>query len=185
MPVRIMSIVARLAVAVAVGFLGASPFTMASGLIPGLGLDFHSVGPLTTVSGVILFILTLALLGPVTRLVQKTLEALGRVEERPGPAVTLGMLGMGTLCAIAAMVVQYNALGAQSSGLTMHVGNMPSQVVVQSAGSFGLGVLSILTFLLGAAMIALGIWASLKPSSTPPIPHAIKPKVPEFDEAAV
>jgi hypothetical protein len=181
MPGGIMSIFSKLAVAVVVGFLGALPFTSASGLISGLGIEFsQSIALLTFVSGFILFVLTLALLGPLSRLALKTVDALGRVEERPGPNVTLGMLGFGTLCAIASVLIQYNALPTKAD-VTMNVRN--SGIAFQSSGSSGLGLLTLLTFLLGASMIGLGIWASLKPAATTATLQTIKPKAPEFDES--
>jgi hypothetical protein len=176
-----MSGSSRLAIAVAVGFLGASQFAWASGMIQGGVVSEYAINVLTLVSGIILFVLTLSLIGPFTRLVRSVLDALSRVEERPGPAVALGMLGLGTLCAITAMLVQYSALSSQSKGVAMNVHN--TSFIVQYSGSFGLGVLTILSFLLGASMIGLGIWASLKPASASTRPaHAIKPKAPEFDE---
>ena len=71
-------------------------------------------------------------------------------------------------------------------GIAMNVrgfGGSP-YLAVQSSGSFGLGVLTLLTFLLGTSLIGLGIWASLKPSPRATIP-TVKPAVREFDEAPV
>ena len=51
-------------------------------------------------------------------------------------------------------------------------------------GSIVLGILTVLTFLLGASLIGLAVWASLKSTPRTMIP-AIKPAVPELEETRV
>jgi hypothetical protein len=175
---------ARLAVSVAVAFLGAYPFSELSG-IAGAMRDSEARAALAMVSGIILFFLALSLSGPVVRLVQTSLQALKQAETRPGPKVALTMLCLGTLCVIAALFVQYSA-GRSSSGLTMNVGDFTRnpQFVMQTSGSAFLGLLTLLTFLVGGALIALGTWASLKPpAQATSLP--VKPDVPELKEAPV
>jgi hypothetical protein len=185
---------ARFAVSLAVGFLGAYPLASSSGL---LGLDWNpnSTGPTMVVvfSGIILFFLTLGLIGPTLRLVRQVIDALGRVEERPRPAVAVTMFLLGTLCDISAMLIQLNAGNRPPASVSMNIPgfnggnnpgfNMAPSMAVQSSGSFGLGILTILTFLLGASLIGLGIWASLKPG-TPAIARMVKPEAPELAEVA-
>ena len=77
---------AKLAVSVAVGFLGAYPLASSSGLM-GTGRAEQSAGlQSSSTNGIILFFLTLALIGPTIRLVRQVLETLSRVEERPKTA---------------------------------------------------------------------------------------------------
>ena len=64
-------------------------------------------GLLITISGIILFLLTFSLIGPTVRLVHNILDMLKRVEERPGPAVAVTMLLLGTLV--------ISAMGASST----------------------------------------------------------------------
>jgi hypothetical protein len=173
---------ARLAVSVAIAFLGAYPFSELSGIAGGMR-DSESRAALAMTSGMILFFLTLSLSGPVVRLVQKSLEALKQAETRPGPRVALTMLCLGTLCVIAALFVQYSA-GRSSTGVSMNVVDFTHnpQLVMHSSGSSFLGLLTLLTFLLGAGLIALGTWASFKPpaqATNPPV----KADVPELGEA--
>ncbi len=108
---------------------------------------------------------------------------MNQVEERPGPAVALVILCLGALCAISAVVVQYSASERVPAGVSMKElefgGN--SHLIVQSSGSLALGVLTILTFLLGTSLISLGIWACLKPAPRGTSP-AVKPAVQDLDE---
>ncbi len=185
---------ARFAVSVAVGFLGAYPLASSSGLM-GLDWDRNSTGPTMVVvfSGIILFFVTLALIGPTLRLIRQVLDVLARVEERPRPAVAVTMLVLGTLCDISAMLIQLNAENRPPASVSMNIpgfngGNNPGfnaapSMALQTSGSFGLGILTILTFLLGASLIGLGIWASLKPSATA-IGRMVKPEAPELAEVA-
>ena len=180
---------ARLASALAVGFVGAYPFASASGLA-GMLRDPDDLNSriIIVFGGIILFLLTLALIGPTLRLVHRVLEILARVEERPRPVVALVMMILGVCCSVAAMATQFNATARPPSGLSMNLGGTGMNLngmtrVDRVPGSFALGVLTILTFLLGLSLISLGIWASLKPA-VPTGARIVKPAVPEFDEAA-
>ena len=175
---------ARLAVSVAVAFLGAYPFSELSGIAAGMR-DSESRAALAMMSGVILFFLALSLSGPVVRLVQTSLQALKQAETRPGPRVALTMLCLGTLCVIAALCVQYSA-GRSSTGVSMNVVDFSQnpQLVMRASGSPFLGLLTLLTFLLGGALIALGTWASFKPPAQATAPP-VKAAVPELNEATV
>jgi hypothetical protein len=157
----------KLALALAVGFLGASPFARASGLMTGSGIERGPDGPITLVCGMILFCLTLGLIGPTLRLIQRILAILARIEDRPAPMVALGFVIAGTVCVIAALTVQYSASREIGEGLTMHMGGQAgnARIGLQASGSgLGLGILTFGTFLLGASLISLGIWTSFKPS---------------------
>ena len=179
---------AKIAASVAVGFLGAYPLASSSGLMGMVSTD--NQGSVIVASGIILFFLAASLIGPTLRLIGQTLETLGRVEERPRPSVAWTMLVLGTACALSAMYFQFQAGSRPPSSVSMNLpgftmtpsGTSPG-VAVESAGSLGLGILTILTFLLGASMIGLGIWASIKPSARTVGP-AIKPEAREFAEVA-
>jgi hypothetical protein len=175
---------ARLAVSVAVAFLGAYPFSELSG-IAGAVRDSDSRAALAMTSGIILFFVTLSLSGPVVHLVQKSLEALKQAETRPAPKVALTMLCLGTLCVVSALFVQYSA-GRSSGGVSMNVVDFSHnpQLVMRASGSPFLGLLTLLTFLLGGSLIALGTWASFKPPAQT-ASAAVKPVVREPDEATV
>ena len=174
---------AKLAVSVAVGFLGAYPLASSSGLM-GTVREYQQ-DSIIIASGMILFFLTLALSGPTLRLIRQVLETLSRVEERPRPPIAWTMLILGVTCAISSMVIALNASNGPPVGLSMNLPgfNAGTQVVSQPSGSFVLGLLTILTFVLGAALIGLGIWASLKPGPKR-IGETIKPAAREFEEVA-
>jgi hypothetical protein len=185
---------AKIAVSVAVGFLGAYPLASSSGLLGAAYFhDDSSQNSLIMSSGIILFFLTLTLIGPTLRLARQILDTLGRVEERPRPPVALMMLFLGTFCAISAMIIQLNAENRPPSSISMNIpgfnaGNNPGLnpspgMAIQPSGTLGLGILTILTFLFGTALIGLGIWASLKPSATVTA-RMVKPEARELQEVA-
>jgi hypothetical protein len=167
---------AKFAVSAAVGFLGAYPLASSSGLM-GLDMNPNSPGPTMVVvfSGIILFFLTLALIGPTLRLIRQVLDALSQVEERPRPTVAFTMLCLGTLCDISAMLIQLNAGNHPPASVSMNIpgfngGNNPAfnaapSMAMQTSGSFGLGVLTI------------------KPPATA-IVRIVKPEAPELAEVA-
>ena len=175
---------AKIAASVAVGFLGAYPLASASGLMK--AEVSHEPSIIITISGIILFFATVSLIGPTIHLIQSIVGTLRAIEERPKTSVAVTMLFLGTLCAISAIIMQVNA--PRSDGVSMNL-NAPEfsvapQVATQSSGSFALGLLTILTFLLGTGLIGLGVWASLKPA-IPSTRMIRKPAVPELDDAAV
>jgi hypothetical protein len=175
---------AKIAVSVAIGFLGAYPLATASGLFGTVRESNRD--SLIVASGIILGFLTLCLIGPMLRLIRQVLETLKQVEERPKPMVALTMLGLGSLLAITAMVIQVNAGSRASTGLSMNINGFTQspQMQVETSGSLALGILTIATFLLGASLIALGIWASLKPAGSSVNDSLVKPDSREFDEVA-
>ena len=175
---------AKIAASVAVGFLGAYPLASASGLMRVEVSREPSL--IITISGIILFFVTVSLIGPTIRLIQSIVGTLKGIEERPKTSVSVTMLFLGTLCAISAMIIQLNT--SRSEGVAMNFNapgfNMAPQMALQSSGSFAPGLLTILTFLLGVALIGLGIWGSLKPA-TSRTGITGKPVIRDFDEAAV
>lgn len=185
---------AKIAVSVAVGFLGAYPLASATGLLGNDRImDQYQEKSFIVSGGIILFFLTLALIGPTLRLVRQILDTLSRVEERPRSPFAGVMLLLGTTCVISAVLFQYNAATRPPATVSMNIPgfnggnnvgfNTNPGMVIQSSGSFGLGILTILTFLLGASMIGLGTWASIKPSA-PSAGALIKPEAREFAEVA-
>jgi hypothetical protein len=175
---------AKLAVSVAVAFLCAYPFAELSGTMARME-DAESRSVLVTASGVILFFLTLSLIGPAIRVVHKIQDTLKQAETRPGPTVAVTMLCLGAICAISALFVQYSA-GRNATGVSMNVaefGRKP-QLVMQTSGSFVLGLLTVLTFLLGASLVALGTWASLKPPAKATSP-LVKTEVADLREQTI
>jgi hypothetical protein len=84
------------------------------------------------------------------------------------------------------MVIQYNAGFRASTGFSMNLNGIAQapQLEMQTSSSLGLGILTILTFLLGTTLIGLGIWASLKPVAPSITRSIVKPPSREFDEAA-
>jgi hypothetical protein len=175
---------AKIAVSVAIAFLGAYPLASSSGLMGTVREDQRNSIIIT--SGFVLFFLTVALIGPTLRFIGQILDTLARVEERPRPTVAWTMLVLGTVCAISAMHIQLQAGNHPPASVSMNIPGFNSStpsMAVQSSGSLALSILTFLTFLLGASLIGLGIWASLKPSAKA-IASFVKPEAREFAEVA-
>ncbi len=183
---------AKLAVGVAVGFLGAIPMASAAGFYHGQ-MPNGSVDPTVVASGIILFFLAVALIGPVLRAGSSLLSALGRSETRPGPAVALGLIAGGTLCVVASLVFAWSSyrsdVAATGQAMTQMMGRMKEMGITNfnfnfptpdAGSSAGPMILTILAFLLGSSLIGLGVWSSMgsRPVSADAYPNNRALKVP-------
>ena len=193
-------LLARVAVGVAVGFLGAMPMASAAGFYHG-DMSSGSEGSFVVTSGIILFCLTLALMGPIVRGGSSLLGALARSETRPSPAMALGLIAAGAVCVVASLGFAWSGyasnvrsaaegmtrlmLTAKEAGINNFNFNLPSP---DRSSAVGPMILTVLAFLLGSSLIGLGVWSSLgMPAVGSAFPygnhHAPKEPIPAVDEA--
>ncbi len=173
-----------LSVAVVVGLVGAIPLTNATGISRVLP-NGTSDGPLIFSCGVILFLLTLALIGPLRRSLSALASRLAQTDARPTPLAAATMIGSGTLCVLSSLYLAWasasnpaNQIRDQMQGMMKSVKtnggsisvNLPPEALVGSGSGSGAMILTVAVFVLGTGLIALGVWASL--------PAAIPVKVP-------
>lgn len=190
-----------------VGLLGAVPLAGATGF--NQERYSSSVTPLEFTCGFLLFLLTLAVMGPVTRGLTGLVATLRQTDARPGPIATLGLLSSGTLCVISSLYFAWAsrvvnpaaemARQMQESLRGIEVPNAPHMNVNVSVPSLsnvaattgsGAMILTVLVFVLGVGLIAMGVWAVLPPgpraATYPANGHMEKPApVPAADAASL
>ncbi len=204
------------AVAAAVAFVGATPLAQAAGFYKENPNYSTENAPILSFSGAILFALTVALIGPMLRLIGTTVATLKHAQSRPAPVVSITLIGCGTLCVVVSLWLAWSAKGmrpdaefaqamqamAQQTNQTIqqttrNTPNMGSaninwtitpQVTMKidpPAQSAGPMILTILAFLLGSSLIAVGVWGSIDPTAgSRAISHngVMKPAAPELAE---
>lgn len=186
---------AKFAVSVAVGFVGAYPLALASGLFTYLRAQNRDPDlVLVFASGFILFALTLTLITPALQLISTIIATLRNVEERPKPWLACVFLLLGTALSLSAMTVVYNAtrpIPQIPQGFTLNSNgfNASNPIDLQPPSSLGLTLITFLTFFLGTVLVSLGIWATLTTGvnrrSLVGSTSLIKPSIPELDDVAV
>lgn len=163
-------------VAIVVGILSANAFADAAGL-PEVEADARSddkVLPvlLRVLSGVVVALMTAALLPFLISLGRQVVGVLGQTATRPGTWVAIALVLCGTLCLLGTLVFELVILdsaprvqtvvnsrnGLTSGHITLH---LRTPLLAQ--------LLAIATFLAGVALIALGIWSSIQPPAKFPL----------------
>ena len=161
--------------ALVVAFLGANPFADAVG-IP--REDVHRTSTpiiLRFVCGLVVLYATFSVLRFLVGHVRAAVRGLVGSEARPDRGLTLAILICGTLCVLAALYVQIYASAHPNGGrvgptMSFNAGGPGGSLNMEAhpEGSLALNLLSVLTFLAGAGLLAFGIWGSLKRPSNPP-----------------
>jgi hypothetical protein len=169
-----------LALAVAVGLLGANAFADAAGLPRPQPDSFFWPYLSRVAAGIVLFFLTLTLVRYVFRLGQEIVSSLSTVQSRPAMPITIALLVSGTLCVLAVPILSLLDRASSSpsvSSLTPPdpAGPNPPQAggAAQVPGTLADGGSSIgvllrpavasVVLLIGSAILAVGVWSSLKP----------------------
>ena len=171
-----------LSLAVVVAFLGANPFADAVGFPRE---DDHRSGmPVTlrVVCGAVVFFATYSFLRVLVGHVRVVARGLGATGAKPDRGLSLASLICGTLCLLAALIVQVYA-ATHPSGVRMSPtmtlnGGMPGgslNMEAHSEVSLSMTLVSVLTFLVGAGLLAFGAWGSLKQA---PAPAVVSPTLP-------
>jgi hypothetical protein len=152
------------ALALAIGFLGANAFADAAGFpVPENPNRDSGYVFLRVLCGVVVFFVSFVVLAFLLRELRGLVHVLARSPDRPSAPVALASLLCGTACVIAALLVQlYSARNP-----TVRIGP-GAQVAVQTPLMAHL--VTVLAFLLGVGLIAIGIWSSMGRRSTPPPP---------------
>jgi len=148
---------ACIVVALALTLLAARPFADVAGFSQVENSDFRV--PLFILSSVVVFGLVLVLVRTLIRLFQAAAELLGRTNSRPTLAVVLTLIIAGTVCVLAALVVEF--YGVRS--IRISASSVGASVTANAP--FMLTVLAILAFLAGIALAAVGVWGSIRPET--------------------
>jgi hypothetical protein len=153
-----------LAISLAVAVLGAKRFAAAAGVNP------RQDEPIV-LCGIVLGLLTLAVLMSLLHLGRQVVGVLARSPARPGPTVGLALIIGGTVCVLAALGVQLYESGRAVSGTTTlsvpAVGGSARVDAQASDASVVAPVIPVAVLVAGAALVALGIWSSSVPRGLP------------------
>ena len=150
-----------LALAVSAAFLGANAFADATGFPP-VGDMGDQAGPiaLRILCGLVVFLVSLAVLGALLRGFRTLAGVLARAADRPTLAPTLAMLIGGTACVIATPVIEVVATRSAAPRVTMDVG-FGGGVAVQSGIPIAVHLASLAALTVGVALVGIGVWSSL------------------------
>ena len=155
----------RICVAVAVGFVGANPFTDAAGLTD----DRDVVVP---IAGIIAGCLTLTALVFGEVQLRNLIAVLARTKQRPGTALVIVFICAGIACFIAAVFLQL--FGAPDASVNAEPGGVSAKLNVRPSIMIPITTLALLV--VGATLIGLGIWGSISPSSQDNVSEQVPPK---------
>jgi hypothetical protein len=159
--------------AVAVAFLGANPFADAVG-IPSEDRN-HSPMPLMmrVVCGSVVFYATFSVLRFLVDHVRAVVRGLGASAARPDRRFAQASFACGIICILATLFVQVYAASRPASAkmaptMTFNGGSSGGSFNMEahSGDSLALNLVSGLTFLAGAGLLAFGLWGGLKPTPT-------------------
>ena len=150
-----------LALAVAAAFLGANAFADATGFPP-VGNMGEQAGPiaLRILCGLVVFLVSLAVLGAMLRAFRALAGALARTADRPALAPTLAMLIGGTACVIATPVIEVLATRSTPPRVTMDV-QFGGGVAIQSGIPIAVHLAALAALTVGVVLIGIGVWSSL------------------------
>jgi hypothetical protein len=163
-----------------VAFLAANPFADAVGL-PQLDDRTPMPAMFRIIGGVVIFFAARAFLDFLIGLARDVVSRLGSSAARPDRWVALASIFCGTICLLAALQGAFAATqsGGVSVAPTMSFRAGPGipggSVNMEARGhaSPALTLVSLLTFLAGAGLLAFGVWGSLKPTATSPPPASV------------
>ena len=143
------------ALAVAVGFLGANAFADAAGFpIPRDPNRDAGYVALRVVCGLVVFAVAWVVFSFAFRELHALAHGLARSQTRPAPPIAMTCLICGTACVIAALLVQL--YGLRHPAVTVGPGFGASVHTPLMAH-----IVTLAAFLLGVALIAVGIWSSM------------------------
>ena len=160
-----------LALAAAIGILGANAFADAAGFYDSSwGRD-----PVRPLCGIVLFVLAWMLLRFLFQLGTQVAWRLGQVRERPGLPITIALLACGTLCVLGSLLVVWhgdpggmNLSPAMNLPKDMPGANMLPRfdLSMRTTGTLIRPLAVSAALVIGVALLALGVWSSLVPAAT-------------------
>jgi hypothetical protein len=161
---------------IVVGILSANAFADAAGL-PQVEPDARSddkVLPvlLRILSGVVVALMTAALLPFLIALGRQVVGVLGQTTTRPGPWVAIALVICGTLCLLGTLVFELVILDSAprvQSVINARNGLTSGRITLHLRTPLLVQLLALCTFLAGVALIALGIWSSIQPAAKLPL----------------
>jgi hypothetical protein len=156
-----------------IAFLAANPFADAVGL-PQLDDRTPMPAMFRIIGGVVIFFAAKAFLEFLIRLARDVVGRLGSSAAKPDRRIVLASIVCGTVCLLAALqaifAANYYLGGSVAPTMTFNTGTgMPQgslNMVARGQSSPALTLISLLTFLAGAGLLAFGIWGILKPAPT-------------------
>jgi hypothetical protein len=167
------------AVAIALAFLGAGPFAAAIGFPPIPNVNEPEAGPVFghIAAGVIIFVLVIALAGPIGRLTRGIIHRIEQSHAKPAQPVVLTLIICGTLCVIGAMgmelyLVRYGESVMTAAGIG-GLGQAMERVSVGVETPILGHMVAILGLVAGAGLASVGFWGSL-----------VAPQTKEFSNAS-
>jgi hypothetical protein len=161
---------------IVVGILSANAFADAAGL-PQVEPDARSddkVVPvlLRILSGVVVALMTAALLPFLISLGRQVVAVLGQTATRPGPWVAIALVICGTLCVLGTLVFELVILDSAprvQTVISSRNGLSSGHITLHLRTPLLLQFLALCTFLAGVVLIALGIWSSMQPTPNPAV----------------
>jgi hypothetical protein len=160
---------------IVIAFLGANPFADAVGF-PRQDQDngFPMAATMRIVCGIVVCFASLSFLNFLIRLVRDLVDRLGSSSARPDWRLALTSILCGTICLLAALQGAFAA--TQSAGVSVTPamtfsagpGNPGGSIDMEARNRapIALTLVSLLTFLAGAGLLAFGVWGSLKPAAS-------------------
>lgn len=159
-----------LALAVAIGILGANAFANSAGFLQ----PNHEREPLVFLCGFVLFFLSLMLLRFLFQLGTQIVCRLGQIRERPRLPIAITLLACGTLCVLGSLLLVWHGdTGSLNMSPAMNLpGNMPGVEMVPRfdmsmhiSGSLTRPLVVCAALVIGVVLLALGVWSSLVPAA--------------------
>jgi hypothetical protein len=146
--------------AVLAAMVAADPFALAIGFAPvRAGRDEAAGVFLRVLVGLVLLLFFYMLFKTLASLARGLVDQLAAVPAKPAPAAAITLIICGAACVIAALAVElYLVRGG--SGVSVSAG-LNEAVYYSNQPSLFAQCLTILTFLAGVALAAVGIWASI------------------------
>ncbi len=169
--------------ALAAGLLGANSFSTAAGFPSASNNPQNSEYAVTgwIVSAVVLGFLTFTVVKYLFGLGERLIELFSTVYDRPALPIAITLLICGTLCVLGAVGLSV-ADGPSQASLLNPAMQLPGREFVHfSVGAPSITallvrpLLTIMALLVGTALLAIGVWGSLKPLATAIEPaHALR-----------
>jgi hypothetical protein len=154
--------------ALAAGVIGANSFADAAGfpIVANADRDAGYV-LLRIMCGVILALLTAALLAGSGRLWNALAAGLSRTNVRPETAVVITLIVAGAACLLGSVFIPIYYARNGPASVQMSTSGDQSFVVGTQLPTLSI-ISTLMTLVIGAAMTAIGIWGSLRPLAAPP-----------------
>jgi len=149
------------AIGIALGVLGANTFADAAGFPPIVDAD-RDAGYvfLRVICGIILAVVTTYLVSASLRAVRVAAAGFSQIHGRPATAVVITLIVTGAFCLLGAIAIPLCVTHNVPSSFTVSAGGASSMRIGTQLPILS-GIEVIVTSVVGAALVAVGIWGSL------------------------